>query len=251
VAALAQFVSHHERMRGAKATTAARPEPMGATRMLNEAQSLARVAAAGVPVVAHRLCASADEAVRALASLGGPVAVKGCSRDVAHKSELGLVRLRLGTEAEVRAAFADLRRALESGGFTFDGVLVARMASGRRELLIGAHVDAVFGPVVLIGDGGKYVEAMPDTRVLLPPFDADDVERALARLRIAPLLAGTRGEPPLDSVAFTQAVLAVGALLEGGAGARIASLDLNPVLVGAAGEGCVALDAVVFEESAG
>jgi len=248
VAALAQFVTHHERMRTAKPTDATRPSPMGATRMLNEAESLARVAHAGVPVIRHRLCRSADEATRALTELGAPVVVKGCSREVAHKSELGLVRLRLTTETEVRAAFEDMRRTLESRALAFDGVLVAAMASGRRELMIGAHVDAVFGPVVLIGDGGKYVEAMPDTQVLLPPFDAGDVERALDRLRIAPLLAGTRGEPPLDVHAFSSAVLAVGALMQPGAAKRIASLDLNPVLVGSAGEGCVALDAVVFVE---
>jgi acyl-CoA synthetase (NDP forming) len=216
--------------------------------MLNEAESLARVAGAGVPVIGHRLCLSDDEAARALAELGAPVVVKGCSREVAHKSELGLVRLRLTTETEVRAAFEDMRRTLESRALAFDGVLVAAMASGRRELMIGAHVDAVFGPVVLIGDGGKYVEAMPDTQVLLPPFDAGDVERALGRLRIAPLLAGTRGEPPLDVRAFSSAVLAVGALMQPGTAKRIASLDLNPVLVASVGQGCLALDAVVFEE---
>ncbi len=247
VAALAQFVAHHERMRDAKRTNAARPLPVGSTRMLNEAESLAVVESAGVPVIAHRLCRSADDAARALAELGGPVVVKGCSGDVAHKSELGLVRLRLTGEADVRAAFDDMKHALESRGHAFDGVLVAKMASGRRELMIGAHVDSVFGPVILIGDGGKYVEAMPDTQVLLPPFDAGDVERALRRLRIAPLLTGTRGEPPMDVPAFCRAVLAVGALMEGSSTRRIASLDLNPVLVGTAGEGCVALDAVVFE----
>jgi hypothetical protein len=71
----------------------------------------------------------------------------------------------------------------------------------------------VFGPVVLVGDGGLYVEAMPDTQVLLPPFDAARVEQALRRLRIAPLLDGVRGEPPLDVAAFCAAAVAVGALM--------------------------------------
>ncbi|MBX9961497.1 MAG: acetate--CoA ligase family protein [Burkholderiales bacterium] len=245
VAALAQFVAHHERMAQTKPTAAARPAPIAASRMLNEAESLGLAARAGIPVVPHRLCATADEAVQALLELGAPVVVKGCSRAVAHKSELGLVRLRLQTEAEVRAAFSNLQRTLQSRNFAFDGVIVARMASGLRELMIGAHVDAVFGPVVLIGDGGKFVEALPDSQVLLPPFDTADVHRALSRLRIAPLLAGVRDEPPLDVDAFAAATVAVGALMQGTA-PRIASLDLNPVLVGARGEGCVALDAVVF-----
>lgn len=246
VAALAQFAGHHERMRDARPTLPVIPAATGPTRQRHEADSLACLAGAGVPVVAHRLCASADEAVAALEALGGPVAVKGCSRDVAHKSELGLVALGVATAAEVRAAFDRMRATMQAQSLTFDGVLVAAMARGRRELMIGAHVDPVFGPVVVVGDGGKYVEALPDSALLLPPFDRAAVARALSRLRVAPLLQGVRGEPALDTDAFCDAAVAVGALMTG-PGCRIASLDLNPVLVGAAGEGCLALDAVVFE----
>ena len=87
------------------------------------------------------------------------------------------------------------------------------MATGRRELMIGARVDPVFGPVVLVGDGGKYVEAMPDSQVLLAPFDLASIEAALRRLRIAPLLDGVRGEPALDVAAFCAAALQVGRLM--------------------------------------
>ena len=204
VAALAQLAAHHARMARARAsaTTRARPAPLRATRMLNEADSLGLLAGAGIAVVKHRLCASADEAAAALREIGGPVAVKGCSRDVAHKSELGLVRLDVVDATGVRQAFAALRDILARHGHAFDGVLVASMAKGRRELLLGAHVDPQFGPVVVVGDGGKYVEAMPDTAVLLPPFGREAVLRALQRLRIAPLLAGVRGEPPRAGEAF-------------------------------------------------
>jgi len=246
VAALAQFTAHHERLQHAKPTLPVRPMPAGAQRMLNEADSLARLAQAGVPVMRHRLCTTADEAVAAARDIGGPVVVKGCSRDVAHKSELGLVALGLSEEAAVRDAFERMRATLASHGHAFDGVLVAEMARGRRELMIGAHVDPVFGPVVVVGDGGKYVEALPDSVLLLPPFDRDDVARALDSLRIAPLLHGVRGEPPLDVVAFSQAAVAVGQLMSA-PDSRIVSLDVNPVLVRSQGEGCVALDGVVFE----
>jgi acyl-CoA synthetase (NDP forming) len=247
VAALAQLAAHHERMARARDGAPARPAPPGPACMLNEADSLALLAAAGVPVVKHQLCATADEAVAAMRQIGGPVAVKGCSRDVAHKSELGLVRLGVRDETGVRQAFAALRDTLARHGHAFDGVLVAAMAQGRRELLLGAHLDPQFGPVVALGDGGKYVEAMPDTAVLLPPFDREAVLRALRRLRIAPLLAGVRGEPPMAVEAFADAAVAVGRLLLDHA-PRITSLDINPVLVGDAGRGCVALDAVVFVE---
>jgi succinyl-CoA synthetase beta subunit len=213
--------------------------------MLNEADSLKLLAGAGVPVVKFRLCNSADEAAAALAELGGPVAVKGCSADVAHKSELGLVRLGLNDADQVRMAFTETKQALMDHGARFEGAIVAKMARGRREMMIGARVDPVFGPVVLVGDGGKYVEAMPDVQLLIAPFTAAEVKEALGRLRIAPLLAGVRGEPALDVDAFCEAVLAVCRLMmqpQSG----VVNLDLNPVLVGARGEGCIALDAVVY-----
>jgi acetate---CoA ligase (ADP-forming) len=119
---------------------------------------------------------------------------------------------------------------------------------GQRELMIGARLDPVFGPVVLVGDGGKYVEAMPDVQVLLAPFDAAQVERALRRLRFAPLLDGVRGEPALDVAAFCHSAVAVGALMCLDA-AGISQLDINPVIVRARGEGCVAVDAVVYREA--
>ncbi|HEX4986627.1 MAG TPA: acetate--CoA ligase family protein [Burkholderiales bacterium] len=250
IAALNQFLSHCELMQAAKdrppvQSVHAPAPPEREPVMLNEADSLARLAQAGVPVVPHRLCRDAGEAVAALAALGSPVAVKGCSADVAHKSELGLVRLGLDDPGRVRAAFEDMKRALAARGARFDGAIVAKMARGRREMMIGARVDPAFGPVVLVGDGGKYVEAMPDVRLLIPPFTAADVRQALGRLRVAPLLAGVRDEPALDVDAFCGAVLAVGRLMTD-AGSGVTNLDLNPVLVGAAGEGCLALDAVVY-----
>jgi hypothetical protein len=180
-----------------------------------------------------------------MAELGAPVAVKGCSSDVVHKYELGLVRLGLDDERAVSSAYREIECALRGQGARFDGAIVAKMASGRREMMIGARMDPVFGPVVLVGDGGKYVEAMPDVQVLLSPFSDSDVKAALARLRIAPLLTGVRGEPALDVDAFCAAVLAVCRLMTNPE-SRVSNLDLNPVLVGARGEGCVALDAVVY-----
>lgn len=244
--ALAQLIAHHELMARA-ATRDATPGPPdrtapGAQVMLNEAESLARLAAAGVPVVPHRLCGTEAEARAALADLGGPVAVKGCSRDVAHKSELGLVHLGLATPEAVGGAFRACQEAIAEAGATFDGVIVSRMAKGRREMLIGAHRDPVFGPVVVVGDGGKYVEALPDAVLLLPPFGHADVQAAIGRLRIAPILAGVRGEPPVNLDAYCEAVRAVGALMI--EDPRIASLDINPLTVGDGAD--VALDAVVF-----
>ena len=244
VAALDGLIRHHEHIAAARHRVPAGPvaSSHGEATVLNEAESLALLARAGIPTVPHRLCQTAEQAVDALTALGGRVVVKGCSADLLHKSEHGLVRLNLTEPSAVRSAFAECQRILEAGGFRFDGVLVAAMAGGRREMLIGAHRDRDFGPVVLLGDGGTYVEAMPDTALLLPPFDAADVHVALAGLRIAPVLAGVRGEPPMDTGAFAAAVIAVGQLMLDDP--AITSLDINPMLLDS--QGCIAIDAVVI-----
>ena len=253
VTALHQFLAHRElmaRTRARKATRAnvTRPSvPVSpATRMLNEADSLALLAVRGIPVVPHRLCRSRAEAIAAFETIGGPIVVKGCSADIAHKSELGLVKLGIKTREEAGDVWAQMEEIIRKHGARFDGVIIAAMAGGRREIMIGAHRDPVFGPVVAVGDGGKYVEIFRDTTLLLPPFSRDDAREALAKLKIAPLFAGVRGEPPMDVDALCDAVVKIGELMLDPA-AKVMSLDLNPVLLDSAGKGCVVVDAVVFQ----
>ena len=246
VAALDQWTTLRERAEAAadRPHVLARRPTAEAVETLDEAAGLAFLAAAGVPVVAHRLCADVDAAADALHELGEPVAVKGCSAEVAHKSELGLVALGLRTADEVRAAFGLVDERLRAVDPHPAGVLVSRMASGVHELMIGARLDPVFGPVVVVGDGGIAVEALPDLQVLLPPFGEDEVLVALSRLRVAPLLRGVRGGPAADTAAFASAVVAVGRLIADPA-AGLTDLDVNPVIVGPEGEGCLAVDALV------
>jgi acyl-CoA synthetase (NDP forming) len=257
VSALHQFLAHRELMAhtrarqaaGVKATDIEAAAPLIATaeiNMLNEADSLALLAARSIPVVAHRLCRSRAEAVAAFEAIGGPVVVKGCSADIAHKSELGLVKLNVRTREEAGEIWTQMEGIIRKQGARFDGVIIAAMAGGRREIMIGAHRDPVFGPVVAVGDGGKYVEIFRDTTLLLPPFSKDDARAALGRLRIAPLFAGVRGEPPMDVEALCDAVVKIGELMRDPA-AGVMSLDLNPVLLDDAGKGCVVVDAVVFQ----
>ena len=255
VTALHQFLAHRELMAHTRARKAARSgdtaqssllTSSAATTMLNESDSLALLAARGIPVVPHRLCRSRAEAVAAFETIGGPVVVKGCSADIAHKSELGLVKLGVRTREEAGEIWAQMEEIIRKHGARFDGVIIAATAGGRREIMIGAHRDPVFGPVVAIGDGGKYVEIFRDTTLLLPPFSKGDVREALGKLRIAPLFAGVRGEPPMDVDALCDAVVKIGALMLDPA-ARVMSLDLNPVLLDSAGKGCVVVDAVVFQ----
>jgi len=251
VSALHQFLAHRELMartlaRKARRVAASPPVLSAATTMLNEADSLALLAARGIPVVPHRLCRSRAEAVAAFEAIGGPVVVKGCSADIAHKSELGLVKLGVKTREEAGEVWAQMEDIIRKHGARFDGVIIAAMAGGRREIMIGAHRDPVFGPVVAVGDGGKYVEIFRDTALLLPPFSNNDAREALGRLRVAPLFAGVRGEQPMDVESLCDAAVKIGALMLDPA-ARVMSLDLNPVLLDSAGKGCVVVDAVVFQ----
>jgi acyl-CoA synthetase (NDP forming) len=250
IAALARLAEHNTLIARAKARPAsewARSKNSGPSegRVLNEADSLDVLARAGLAVVPHHLCRTAAQAATAWRNLGGPVVVKGCSADLPHKSEYGLVRLGLDNEDTVRAAFRDMEQAIAKAGATFDGVIVARMVRGQRELMIGAHRDPIFGPVVALGDGGKYVEAMPDVRLLLPPFTTDDALAALRSLRCWPVLAGTRGEPAADVEAVAMAAVAVGDLVTTST-PRILSLDINPLIVGA--EGYAIVDTVAVRE---
>ncbi|HUC67500.1 MAG TPA: acetate--CoA ligase family protein [Stellaceae bacterium] len=218
--------------------------PPGPGRFLNEAESLALLAAHALPVVPHRLCRSESEARIAFRDLGSPVAVKACSADVPHKSELGLVALNLVSEEAVVRAFGAQMATLERIGAAPDGIIIAAMQEGLRELVLGAKLDPVFGPVVMIGDGGKYVEALPDIELLLPPFTEAEARDTILRLRIAPILKGVRGEKAADIDALAHIAWRLGALIASAKG-KIASLDINPVLIGAAGQGVTILDALV------
>lgn len=218
--------------------------PAGAAQFLNEADSLAFLKQADVPVVAHRVCYTADEAIAAWREMGGAVAVKACSEGLPHKSEYGLVYLNMANESEIRNAFEACRKGMEALDVAWDGVIIARMERGRREFAIGAQIDSVFGPVIMVSDGGKYIEAMPDFCLLVPPFDAAEVRAAVKGLRVAPLFAGVRGEPPMDLDALCEAVVGVASLMSTSQGA-IASIDLNPVMVRSQGEGVVVVDALI------
>ncbi|MDB5634716.1 MAG: CoA-binding, partial [Tardiphaga sp.] len=252
VTALHQFLAHRELMartierRSTRGKSDALLSTAGATVMLNEADSLALLAARGIPVVPYRLCRSRAEAVAAFEAIDGPVVVKGCSADIAHKSELGLVKLNIKSREEAGEVYAVMEDIIRKQGSRFDGVIIAAMVGGRREIMIGAHRDPVFGPVVAVGDGGKYVEVFKDTTLLLPPFSKDDAKEALNKLRIAPLFEGVRGEPAMDVDALCDAVVKIGELMRD-ASAKVMSIDLNPVMLDSAGKGCVVVDAVVFQ----
>ncbi|HUA95495.1 MAG TPA: acetate--CoA ligase family protein, partial [Acidimicrobiales bacterium] len=246
VGALAQYVAHAERRAEARPRRPlSRRRPQPGTETLDESDSLDLLCGLGLPTVPHVRCTDPAAAVAAYERIGRPVVVKGCSAETTHKSELGLVHLALDDAAAVAVAAADCLARMAAAGITTARVLVAPMVSGVREVLLGAHLDPVFGPVVAVGAGGKYVEAVPDVALLLPPFDGDDVLVAVQGLSLAPLLAGVRGEPPATVGAWAGAAVRLGEAMAN-PGCTLESVDANPYLLAARGEGeGVVVDAVV------
>jgi acyl-CoA synthetase (NDP forming) len=208
---------------------------------LDESESLALMADYGVGVLAHRVVETESAAIEAARSIGFPVALKTAQPGILHKSDVGGVKLGLGDEAAVAAAYRDL--AAKQG----PRVLVMAMAGKGVELSFGAVVDAQFGSLVMAGAGGILIEMMKDRRFALPPFDAKEARRLLDGLALRPLLDGKRGQKPADIDALARSLAAFSVLVADLKG-LIAEIDINPVLAGA--DGAVALDALVVPASA-
>jgi acyl-CoA synthetase (NDP forming) len=209
----------------------------------SEAAARDLLASSGVPVVPGELVNSADAAVVAARRLGLPVVLKVCSAQIAHKSDIGGVAVGLGTEAEVRAGYARVRAAGQAvPGARVDGVLVSPMRTGGVELIAGVTVDPTFGPVLAVGLGGVWVEALGDTSLRMLPVDPGEVKRMLAELRGSPLLVGGRGSRPVDLDALAEVICLLGDTAVGLDGS-LRALEVNPLW--ADGSRIEALDVLV------
>ena len=206
------------------------------------------LAAAGIRVPEGALAGTPDEAVRAAARIGYPVAMKAQAGTLAHKTEAGAVMLNVADEAGVRRAWQALMANVQRAqpGIALDGVLVERMAAKGLELVVGAKRDRQWGPVVLVGLGGIWVEALGDVRLLPPDLDAKAIVAEIEQLRSARLLNGFRGSPTLDVEALARAVAVVGRLMR--TVPEIVEIDINPLFVHPKGEGVTAVDALVVTQ---
>lgn len=184
----------------------------------------------GIELAPAELVASLDEARRAAAHLGYPVAAKLVARDLAHKSDIGAVSLDIDSDESLERAFARLDAIAVPHR---EGVLIQRMIRAPLEVFVGMKRDEVFGPVVVVGLGGIYVEIIRETAMRLAPFDAAQARRLIGASRFAALLDGARGRPKLDVDALALIVSRVSVLAM--AEPSVLSLDLNPVIVGETG----------------
>ncbi|MEP9399590.1 acetate--CoA ligase family protein [Mesorhizobium sp. KR2-14] len=202
----------------------------------DEAEAKALLRSAGLAVPQGACAASVAEAVAAAEKLGFPVALKALG--VAHKSELGAVKLNLKSTDEVRVTAEAL---LPLG----TGLYVERMVEGGvAELIVGVTRDALFGPVMTVGTGGVLVELLKDSATLLLPASREEVEAALKSLRLYPLLDGYRGRAKADVAAAVDAILAISRFVQERA-ATIEELDVNPLIVCGEGKGAWIADALL------
>ncbi|MDO9711194.1 acetate--CoA ligase family protein [Paracraurococcus lichenis] len=224
----------------AEALAALPPGP----RVLAEAESKALFARVGVPVTEERRGASAEAAADQAVALGFPVVLKLDSPDIAHKTEVGGVKLHLGDADAVRGAFAEIMASAKrhAPAARLDGVLVQPMARKGVELILGGRRDGQFGPMVLVGTGGVQAELWKDVALDIAPVTPTRAEAMLRSLKGFPLLDGFRGAPKADIAAVARAVSAFSVLLAA-AGDRIEEAEANPLI---AGEwGCLAVDGLV------
>lgn len=206
---------------------------------LDEFQSKELLAAHGVPVAREMVAASPAQAAEMAAELGFPVALKALGHRLAHKSERGLVALNLG-DAEAVARTGE--RLLQAAGTDAEGLLVAPMAAGRRELLAGLFVDRQFGPVVMLGLGGVYTEALSQACFALAPLSPAEAAAMLESFSAPKLLGEFRGEAAVDREALLATLIGLGRLAV--EHPEVSEVDINPLLLGPDGR-LTAVDALV------
>ena len=200
----------------------------------------------GFPIVEEHLCTTADEAVTVANRFGYPVALKLSSQDVPHKTEVGGVELGLGSAQAVAQAFVSVTSRIGTTlpSASIEGVLVSPMVNGGIETIFGVQNDQTFGPVVMFGLGGIFVETLQDVAFRVAPFNLDEAHRMVREIRAFPLLDGMRGQPRRDLEAIASTLVALSRFATAYTG-QLSSAELNPVLVLQEGQGLVILDALI------
>jgi acyl-CoA synthetase (NDP forming) len=220
--------------------------PSGA-HPVTERETLGYLAGFGVPVIPARLVTNADEA--AAAAFDGPVVLKIASPDIAHKTEVGGVRLNISGADAVAAAFQEIMRNANTAApnARLDGVIISPMRTQGIELFVGITWDPSWGPVVALGLGGIWVEALADTALALLPVKQDEVVEMLQSLRASRVLNGFRGAPPVNFCAVADVIVKIGEAALA-LGPSLAALEINPLLVN--GDQVEALDGLAVWQDA-
>jgi acetyltransferase len=209
---------------------------------IGDAEAREVLMACGIPVPQSKLATSAEEAVAYAEAMGFPVVMKIASPDILHKSDIGGVKLGIQTPADVRDAFDLLvyRATRFMPEATIWGCQVQQQVMGGREVIIGVNRDPQFGPLLMFGLGGIYVEALKDVTFRVAPISRREASEMIQEIRAVRLLRGMRGQPPSDMDAIVDALLRVSQLVTDFP--EIVELDINPLIVFEKGRGAIGID---------
>jgi acetyltransferase len=213
---------------------------------LDEIESRRLLSFYGIPVPKEQLVTNIDEALIAANDTGYPVVLKVVSKELPHKTEVGGVSLSISDEKALRSAYVGLLKSVQKNAphANIRGVLVQKMIPNAYETIVGFTQDKQFGPVVLFGLGGVFVEVMRDVSRRLPPLTLDDARDMVSQVKGARILKGYRGQPAADFPALYDVILRIGQMaldLQD----KIAEMEINPLLVRQNGMGACAVDALV------
>ncbi len=248
--ALAEFNREKGKQRTAdpetSAAAAARNILSGAGSVLNEYDSKRVLAAYGIAVTREKLTGNVDEAKQAAREIGYPVVMKVMSADIPHKTEAGVIKLGIQSESELAASYGELLEKAKrfKADVRVDGVLIQEMAPKGVEMIIGMKRDASFGPVIMVGLGGIFVEVFKDVAFRVPPISLADARAMIGEIKGAKLLNGFRGMEKMDCEAIAAALMSV-AGLSLDLGEAIRELDINPLIVYPQGKGIKVVDALI------
>jgi len=191
---------------------------------LSEHDSKLFLASYGIPVTREQVVSAEEEAASAAAEIGYPIVLKGSGAELAHKTEMNLIRLDLRTDGEVREAFRDLKK-----NTAVQEVLVQQMVKGDRELVVGLTRDPQFGPCVMFGLGGIFTEILEDVSFRVAPLTEWDAEDMMDEIRAKKILGSFRGKPAVDRKVLTDILIAIGKIgLEFEA---VKEIDINPLKI--------------------
>jgi acyl-CoA synthetase (NDP forming) len=222
------------------------------TGILSEHQSKRLLSDAGIASPPETLCQTVEEAASAAGTIGYPVVMKASGPDLPHKTELGLVKLDLRTEDDLRRAYAEIGEASKAAPRPLNGILVQPYVRGGVETIVGLSDDPLLGRLVMLGLGGTLVEALGAVTWRACPITLADADAMIDDVpALSTLLRGVRGAPPADRAALAEALVALSRLSDQ-LGDQLETVDVNPLLVRPTGTVAVALDAlVVLRQPAG
>jgi len=207
-------------------------------KVLSEYEAKRVLASYGIPVTREILVGDGSGAAKAAAEIGYPLVMKGCSSEIAHKTERGLIHVDIRSDAEVQKAFEEIMKGMDSQG---GAVLIQEMIKGRRELVMGLTRDDQFGPCVMFGLGGIFTEILKDISFRRAPLEKNDALEMMREIRGHGILDAVRGMEAADKDLLADMLIRVGRI--GVEIDQVQEIDLNPVIL--SGSRPVVVDALI------